>query len=70
MPGLALIANSHRVSAERIAQLRQALLVADEQTRQHWGDNVRNGVTPAKDGDYAGMRQLPMPGNFPAQGNF
>jgi phosphonate transport system substrate-binding protein len=70
LPGLALIANRNRVSAERLAQIRQALLAADDKTRQQWGDNVRFGVTPAKDSDYAGVRQLPMPANFPAQGNF
>lgn len=70
LPGLAIIADSNRVSVERIAQIRQALLAADDKTRQQWGDNVRYGVTPAKDSDYDGMRQLPMPANFPAQGNF
>ena len=70
LPGLALIANSNRVSAERIVQIRQILLAADEKTRQRWGDNVRYGVTPAKDSNYDGMRQLPMPANIPAQGNF
>lgn len=70
LPGLALIANSERVSAERIAQIRQALLSADEKTRRQWGDNIRHGVTPARDSDYDGMRQLPMPANIPTQGNF
>lgn len=70
LPGLALIANTNQVSAKRIAQIRQALLNADEKIRQQWGDNIRNGVTPAQDSDYAGMRLLPMPDQIPAQGNF
>lgn len=70
LPGLALVANSNRVSARRIAQIRQALLDVDDKIRQQWGDNIRNGVTPASDSDYDGMRQLPMPAAMPAQGNF
>jgi len=69
MPGLAIVANSNRVSPQRITQIRQALLAADEKTRQSWGENIRYGVVPAKDSDYEGMRQLPMPLTFPNQGN-
>jgi phosphonate transport system substrate-binding protein len=70
MPGLALIANSNRVSPARLAQIRQALANASEELRQQWGENLRNGVTPASDSDYDGMRQLPIPAQIPAQGNF
>ena len=70
MPGLALIANSTRVSAERIAQIRQALANVKDEVRQQWGDNVRYGVSPVKDSDYNGMRQFSMPLDIPAQGNF
>lgn len=69
MPGLAIVANSNRVSSQRIAQIQQALLAADEKTRQHWGKNIRYGVVPAKDGDYDGMRQFSIPPEFPSQGN-
>lgn len=70
LPGLALIANSSRVSAKRIAQIRQALVNANDEIRQQWGENIRYGVTPADDSDYDGMRQLPLPTHIPAQGNF
>ena len=70
MPGLALIANSTRVSAERIAQIRQALANVKDEVRQQWGDNVRYGVSPVKDSDYNGMRQFSMPLDIPAEGNF
>jgi phosphonate transport system substrate-binding protein len=70
MPGLALVANSNRVSAERIAQIRQVLLSVDHNIRQQWGDNIRHGVAPAKDSDYDGTRQLPVSAGIPAQGNF
>jgi len=70
MPGLALIANGTRVSAERIAQIRQALSNVKDEVRQQWGDNIRNGVSPVKDSDYDGMRQFPMSLDIPVQGNF
>jgi len=70
MPGLALIANRKRLSAERIAQIRQILLNAPAEVRQQWGDNIRHGATPASDGDYDGMRRLPMPAAIPEQGNY
>ena len=69
MPGLAIVANSNRVSPQRIAQIRQVLLAADEKARQNWGDNIRYGAVLAKDSDYDGLRQLPMPAEFPSQGN-
>ena len=69
VPGLAIVANTNRVSSQQIAQIRQVLLAADEKTRQFWGDNIRYGVVPAKDSDYDGMRQLSMPPVFPIQGN-
>ena len=70
LPGLALVANGNRVSAERLAQIRQALLNAPDEIRQQWGENLRYGLTPASDSDYAGMRKLPMPAHIPTQGNF
>lgn len=70
MPGLALIANRNRLSPERIAQIRQALLEADEETRKAWGDNIRYGASAIDDRAYDGMRQLSMPAAIPQQGNF
>lgn len=70
LPGLALIANSQRLSAERIAQIRKILLAAKPEIRRQWGDNVRHGVSPVKDSDYDGMRLWALPVHIPAQGNF
>lgn len=69
-PGLAIVVNKDRVSSQQIAQIRQALLAADEKTRQQWGDNIRYGVVPAKDSDYEELRLLPMVSTIPTQGNF
>jgi len=70
MPGLALVANRNRLSAERVAKIRQALLEADAETRKNWGDNIRYGASPVSDSDYDGMRQLPIQATIPQQGNF
>lgn len=70
MPGLALIANRQRLSAERIEQIRQLLLNAPAEVRQQWGDNIRHGVASVSDSDYDGMRQLSMPAAIPEQGNY
>lgn len=70
VPGLALVANRNRLSAQRIEQIRQLLLDAPADVCKQWGDNIRNGVVPASDSDYDGMRQLSMPTTIPGQGNF
>jgi len=70
LPGLALVANRNRVTADLIERIREALLNAGEDIRRHWGDNIRYGVSPAKDSDYDGMRQLSIGAKIPAQGNF
>ena len=70
LPGLALVANINRVSAERIGKIRNVLLSAREEMRQKWGENIRNGVTPIKDRDYDVMRKLPLSDHIPTQGNF
>jgi phosphonate transport system substrate-binding protein len=70
MPGLALVANINRVSAERIGKIRNALLAVKEEMRQTWGENIRNGVVPIKDSDYDVMRNLPTVDHIPTQGNF
>ena len=69
-PGLSLVANRGKVSAERIRSLQQALLNADPKRREGWGENLRNGVSPASDGDFDGVRRLPLPATIPPKGNF
>lgn len=68
--GLALVANTQHLSRERIEQIRQSLLGASSEIRQQWGDNIRHGVSPAKDSDYDGIRKLPAPERIPGTGNF
>lgn len=70
LPGLALVANGDTLSPERIAKIRQALLDADPTVREQWGENVRYGVIPASDEDYAGARQLPYKAAIPERSNF
>lgn len=70
MPGLALIANKNRLSADRIEQIRQALVSAPPAIRQQWGDNIRNGVIPARNSDYDAMRRMPLPAVIPPRGNY
>lgn len=70
LPGLALIANSKRLSPQRIEAIRKTLLSASADNRKQWGDNVRHGASPAQDSDYDGLRKLPFPAHIPTQGNF
>lgn len=70
LPGLAFVANVNRVSAERIGKIRNALLVAKEEMRQKWGENIRYGVAPIKDSDYDVIRKFPLSNPIPTQGNF
>lgn len=70
LPGYALVANGDTLSPERIAKIRQALLDADPTARKQWGENIRYGVIPARDEDYAGARQLPYKADIPARSNF
>jgi len=70
MTGLALVANSNRVSAERQETIRKALLAANDEIRQQWGDNINKGISPAKNSDYDGLRTLSFPAHIPEKGNF
>jgi len=70
LPGLALIANREKVSPQRLVEIRQALLEASPDVRRQWGDNIRNGVSPVKDSDYDGIRQLSVDEAIPEVGNF
>ena len=70
MTGLALVANRNRVSAEKIENIRKALLAASDEIRRQWGDNINKGLTLSKDSDYDGLRTLPFPAHIPTEGNF
>lgn len=77
LPSFALIANSKKLSAKRMAELREALTrlqpqsnPADKATMQQWGDEVRYGAVAADDKDYDPVRQLRKRVDIPQQGNF
>lgn len=70
LPAFALIANSQRVPASRQAEIRDMLLRADPGQRSGWGENLRNGVTPASDRDYEPVRKLRQSARIPEKGNF
>jgi len=70
LPAFALIANGERLSPERIAALRKALVEADATLRAAWGDNIRHGAVSAADKDYDVVRKLPGDKGIPEKGNF
>lgn len=70
LPGLALIANGERLSPERIAALRSALIGAEPAQRASWGENIRHGAVPAADHDYDAVRKLRARTIIPEKGNF
>jgi len=70
LPAFALVANGERLSPERIAALRAALIDAAPAQRATWGDNIRHGAAPASDKDYDLVRKLRAHANIPEKGNF
>jgi len=70
LPGLALIVNRDKVSLERQAEIRQALIEVAPEIREKWGDNINNGVSPVKDSDYDEIRQLSVGKAIPEVGNY
>lgn len=70
LPAFALIANSQRISAARLAEIRDTLVQADAERRATWGDNIRHGVMPAADKDYDAVRKLRGRAEIPEKGNF
>lgn len=70
LPSFALIANSDRLSPERIAAIRMALVGATPAQRAAWGDSMRHGAVPATDGDFDAVRLLRTRADIPAKGNF
>lgn len=69
-PSFALIANARRLSAERIGQIRAALMAADAGIRAAWGGPLRYGVVEASDRDYDGLRKYSQYEAIPQQGNY
>ena len=70
LPGFALIANATKLKGERIAQIQQALISADADLRSRWGESIRFGVVPARDGDYDAVRKLRARADIPERDNF
>lgn len=70
LPGFALITNGARLSPERIAAIRTALVGADAAQCATWGDNTKHGVVPAADKDFDALRKLRARADIPEKGNF
>jgi hypothetical protein len=70
MPAFSLIANGARLTPQRIAAIRAALVGADAAQRTAWGENIAHGAEPAADKDYDVVRKLRARGEIPEQGNF
>lgn len=75
LPAFALIANSRRLSAQRIEELRQALTSLDAKGRDQallatWGAQLRHGAIVASDADYDVVRRLRRQASIPEKGNF
>lgn len=75
LPAFALIANSRRMSAQRIEELRQVLTGLDAKGRDQavlatWGPQLRQGAITARDADYDVVRRLRQQASIPEKGNF
>jgi len=75
LPSFALVANSRRLSAARMTQLRQTLAELDPKERDRtlmseWGGQLRNGAVNAADGDYDVLRRWRRQTSIPEKGNF
>jgi len=75
LPSFALVANSRRLPAERLAQLRNTLAELEPTGRDRalmseWGTQLRNGAIAAKDKDYDALRRLRRQDSIPEKGNF
>lgn len=75
LPAFALIANSRRMSAQRIEELRQVLTGLDAKGRDQamlatWGAQLRHGAIAARDADYDVVRRLRQQASIPEKGNF
>jgi phosphonate transport system substrate-binding protein len=75
LPSFALIGNGATLSAEEQGAIRDALTRLDPAGRdkallESWGANIRHGAVPARDGDYAPVRELLGDTLIPETGNF
>lgn len=70
LPGFAMIADTKRLSQEKITQLQEALLQINQIDKSTWGENVKYGCVEAKDDDYQALRQLQHGVEIRLEGNF
>jgi phosphonate transport system substrate-binding protein len=75
LPSFALVANSRRLSAERMSQLRRTLAELEPKGRNRslmstWGPQLRNGAVGADDSDYDVLRRLRRQASIPEKDNF
>jgi len=75
LPSFALVANSRRLSAERLTRMRQTLAELDPKGRDRglmsdWGPQLRNGAVSASDKDYDVLRSMRRLASIPEKDNF
>jgi len=70
LPGFAMIADTKRLSPEKITQLQYALLQINPIDKSTWGENVKYGCIEAKDQDYQALRALQQGVKIQPEGNF
>ena len=75
LPSFALVGNAGTLNAVDMDRIRDALARLDPSGKdreklQGWGDNIRYGAVPARDEDYAPVRDLLGGQSIPETGNF
>lgn len=70
LPGFAMIADTKRLSQEKILQIQQTLLQINQIDKDAWGENVKYGCVEAKDKDYQALRELQQGVKIQPEGNF
>ena len=73
--GLAILAETRPLPSFALVGIRDALARLDPSGKdremlQGWGDNIRHGAVPARDEDYAPVRELLGGQSIPETGNF
>lgn len=75
LPSFALVGNARTLGVEDMDGIRDALASLDPSGKdremlQGWGDNIRHGAVPARDEDYAPVRDLLGGQSIPETGNY
>jgi phosphonate transport system substrate-binding protein len=75
LPSFALVGNAETLTAGDMAVIRDAMsrldpAGSDRNMVRGWGDNIRHGAVPARDEDYAPVRDLLGGQSIPETGNY